>query len=79
MQEDGIEEGQASKVVEQMPKWRYIVWIALFVILVVSVSVFGPQRQNLLASFGNYYFWLALAFLICFGFLVNRVRFKRWI
>ena len=70
--------GQVTEV-RQTPKARYVVWIALFVILVVGVSLNAQDRQNLFSSFGSYFFWVGLAFVVCFGFAVNRIRFKRWI
>ena len=56
-----------------MQKWRYAIYLIL--ILVLAVSIIGNGSHNLLLSFGSYYFWIGLALIICFGFIINRMRF----
>jgi hypothetical protein len=70
------EEKTAPDRAKPKPKWRYAMWAGFLVIMAVSLTVLGTQ--NLFLSLGSYYFWVGLAIVICFGFMVNRIRFKRW-
>jgi hypothetical protein len=71
------EEEATHEKAKPMPKWRYAMWAGLLVIMAVSLAVLGTQ--NLFLSLGSYYFWVGLVIVICFGFMVNRIRFKRWL